>query len=478
MVVDLTKDSSVHVLCQPQGSCVVSVVDQHGKGVRDAHVMLVKQGMVIAQNRTTADGFARLTAPCNRKESYQLKILYDGFEVANESIRMRYSRIVVPLRKSIELARYNWMVTLVDSWGLPLEIDVIPRLTSTAMQTPTLLTPKQRSVDSYGFTNLAPATYLLQIQYKSFRVEKEIQIPSADESLVFPVEFPITLRVFDSRGVALHGAIVQISRREKIKETSSDSSFETSLLPPGIYLVKVISGGAVIGQRLLKVAGERSIDLVTNQEPMYPLVVIVLACILFSISILVTFLKKEPLYGVIGLVANIVVVSLMFPWWTLQGSASDLEFSLTVFVLPVSVISRTTTSQVIAGELTVLPEVFTSVMMLIPVIAGLISVICVLWLLLHWRSKKQWQNFFLIGVVVLFVCSLGLFIGALSEFTKVSVGGLFGQGTLDVMIPGEDVAVPVVCHWGLGVGLWLYLFSALVVVVLIIFLRYKKMKKR
>jgi hypothetical protein len=478
MVVDLTKDSSVHVLCQPQGSCVVSLVDQHGRGVRDAHVMLVKQGMVIAQNRTTADGFARLTAPCDRKESYQLKILYDGFEVANESFRMRYSRLVVPLKKSIELERYNWMVTLVDLWGLPLEIDVIPRLTSTAMQTPTMLTPKQKSVDSYEFTNLVPAIYLLQIQYKSFRVEKEIKIPSADESLVFPVEFPITLRVFDSRGVALNGAIVQISRKEKIKETSSDSSVEKCLLPPGIYLVKVISRGTVIGQRLVKVTGERSIDLVTNQEPIYPLVVIVLACILISISMIVTLLKKEPLYGVIGLVANIVVVSLMFPWWTLQGAASDLEFSLTVFVLPVTVISRTTTSQVIAGELTVLPEIFTSVMMLIPVCTGIIIFLCVLLLMLHWRSKKQWQVFFLIGTLVLVVCSLGLFIGAMSEFTKVGVGSLIGQGTLDVMIPGADVAVPVVCQWGLGVGLWLYLFSALVVVFLIIFLWYKKIEMK
>ena len=31
MIVDLTKDTQIHVFCKPQGSCQVTLVDQEGK---------------------------------------------------------------------------------------------------------------------------------------------------------------------------------------------------------------------------------------------------------------------------------------------------------------------------------------------------------------------------------------------------------------------------------------------------------------
>ena len=162
MIVDLTKDSQIHIFCKPQGSCQVTLVDKEGNGIRDADVMLLQDGMIIAHNMTNDEGVALLTAPCSRKDSYQLKIVSQGFEVANESIRLRYNRILIPLKKSVTLDQYDWTLTLIDLWGLPPDINVTPRVTSAAMQTPTVIFPTAKhpeflSVSGFTSCDISPA---------------------------------------------------------------------------------------------------------------------------------------------------------------------------------------------------------------------------------------------------------------------------------------------------------------------------------
>jgi hypothetical protein len=478
MIVDLTKDSKIHVFCKPQGLVLVSLVDQQGTSVSDAQVMLLQDGMIIATSNTDAAGSVALAAPCSRTEPYQLKVYYHGFEVANESIRLRYSRILVPLKRSLDLEKYDWMLTLVDLWGLPPEIDVVPQLTSTAMQIPTVILSSQSRHNAFEFTNLVPATYQLQIQYKSFVVEKEVQIPSDDASLVFPAEFPISFRVFDSRGMALEGMTIQLSRGGIIKEITSNGSTIVFSLPPGFYSINVLTQGNIIGKRSLNVMGERSVDMITNQEPIFPLVVIVLVCVMVLIGAAFGILKKEPLYFLLVLVVGVLVIALLFPWWSLSGSSSDIQTSSTLYLMPLDLVSTTTTSQVIAGELAFLPDIFATVMMLIPILIVVVSLLIISILVLHWVNKKQWQGLMMIGTLVLLLCTLVVFIGAMSAFAEVGVGSFTGQGTLDISIQGEDSVVPVLCFWGPGIGFWLYVISGLILVSTFIIRLYQKKKKR
>ncbi len=478
MVINLTKNSSVHVFCQPQGFCEVSVFDQKGVGVTDAQVVLVQQGMIIAQNNTNVDGFAHLAAPCNRRESYQLVILYHGFEVANESIRLLYSRTVVPFKKFVELSQYNWTVALVDLWDLPPEVDVIPRLTSTAMQAPIVLVPERNNDDSYQFTNLIAATYLLQIHYKSFSIEKEIRIPSTDGSFVFPAEFPVTFHVFDSEGNSLNGATIQISRGGKTKELTLKGSIDVFSVPPGLYLIKVISDGTIIGQRSVYVISERSVDLITTQEPIFLFVVILFFFVLVILGFIFGFVRKKPLYCLFVIIVGFLGVSLVLPWWSLQGGSSDIQTTSTLFLMPLHLVSRTTTSQVIAGELAFLPDIFLVVMMLIPIITIIINIFIVFMLVSDYMNKKNWQLFLLIPSLILLLCSLVLFIGAMSAFTKAGVGSIMGEGILSISIPGEEIIEPVLCQWGPGLGFWLYAVSGFILIITLITLLYQKMKTR
>jgi len=196
------------------------------------------------------------------------------------------------------------------------------------------------------------------------------------------------------------------------------------------------------------------------------------------IGLVLSVRKKDPLYFLLVLAVSILIVALIFPWWSLQGSSSDIETSSTLFLFPLDLISRTTTSQVIAGELTFFPQIFTTVMTLIPAFTVIIGLLAIPTVLLNRLNKKQWQSFLLIAMLILLFCSLVLFVYAMSAFTEVGVGSFIGQGTIDVSVQGEDAGVPVLCQWGPGFGFWLYVISGLVLITTVSLYLYQNKKKR
>ena len=84
----------------------------------------------------------------------------------------------------------------------------------------------------------------------------------------------------------------------------------------------------------------------------------------------------------------------------------------------------------------------------------------------------------MIGALAILLCSLVLFIGAMSAFTEVAIGSFIGDGTLDITVQGQDVVMPVSCHWGPGIGFWLYVVSALILGSSMIIVVYQRRKKR
>jgi len=475
-LVNLSKDSRIPMFCRPQGSCQVTLINQRGQGVQNASVMFMQEGMIISQNHTNETGVALLTAPCNRKDHYQFTIVSQGFEVANESLRLRYRTSWFSLKKSITLNQYDWRVTLVDRWGLSPEINVTPRLTSAAMQIPTTLFANQETQNSFQFHNLPSATYLLQILYKSFLVEKEVPIPSDDESLVFPAEFPVVYHVFDMRGNGLSSEIVQMSRGGKSQEITCDGSLAVFSVPPGLYQVRVLSQGNVIGQRSLLVVGERTVDLITNQESVYPLVGLVIACILGVVGAGLGITKKEPVVIAVLFMLGILVISLMLPWWSLQGFSSDLETSSTLYLIPLNLVTMTSTASTIAGELSSFPEIFRTIMLIIPILTCIAGFLGLTTLFL--QKKKRWMIFFFVGTVGILLCSLIVFIGAMSAFTEVGVGSFLGEGSLGVTVQGQENIMSVSCHWGPGIGFWLYLSSIIIFGFSVSITLYERRKKR
>jgi hypothetical protein len=476
-IVDLTKDTKIHTFCRRQGSCLISLVDQEGNGIDGASALLMHDGFVVARN-TTSNGHALLTAPCGFNQQYQLIILYHGFEMENETIRFGYVHSLVSLKRSLGLHQDEWSLKIMDMWDLPLEIDVTPQLTSQEMEMPVVLFAEPRSKDMYHFTHLVPAEYQLQIQYKSFLVEKEIQIPSDDMTLVFPAMFPITFQVLDSRGMKIGDATIQLSRGGKTVDLKSNVSGTVLSVPPGSYAVTVLSQGQIISKRSLHVISDRSVDLFTTQEPVFPLLVIVVVGIIVLIGLAMSIMKKDPFYFLVVLVLGLSVAGIVSPWWTLHGSSSDVQTSSVLYLVPLDLVTTTKTSQFIGGELAFFPDIFVNVMTILPVLTTICCFLVLLSLVFKRVEKKKSYLFCLACSFFILIFSLVLFYIAMSAFTDVGVGSFLGQGIIDVSVQAEGTATSVLCQWSPGIGFWLYGLAVLVLLSTLVLALIKNKNKR
>jgi hypothetical protein len=476
-IINITKDTKIHIFCRQQGSCLISLVDQEGNGIDGASTLLMHDGVTISRN-TTINGHALLTAPCGFKQQYQLIILYHGFEVENESIRFGYLYSLVSLKKSLELHQDNWTLRLIDLWELPLEIDVAPQLISEEMKTSMMLFAEQQSNDMYHFTHLVPALYQLQIQYKSFLVEKKIQIPSNDVTLVFPATFPIMFHVLNSRGMKIGDATIQLRRCGKTVDLKSNASGTVLSVPPGSYVVTVLSQGQIISQRSLNVESERSVDLFTTQQPLFPLLVFVVVGVIVLIGLVMSTVKKDPFYFLVVLVLGLSVAGIVSPWWALQGSSSDVQTSSVLYMIPLYLVTTTKTSQFIGGEQAFFPDLFVDAMIILPVLITISCFLIFLSLVLLRFDKKKWHLFSLVCALFILICSLVLFFIAMSAFTKVGVGSFLGQGIIDVTVQGEGTSTSAFCEWGPGIGFWLNGLSVLILSSALVYtlIKYKNRK--
>jgi len=476
-IINLTKNTKIHTFCRRQGSCLISLVDQEGNGIDGASALLMDDGVVISRN-TTINGHALLTAPCGFTQQYQLIILYHGFQVENELIRFGYVRSLVSLKKSLELHQDDWTLKLMDLWELPLEIDVTPQLTSEEMKMPMVLFAEQQSNDIYHFTHLVPADYQLQIQYKSFVVEQKIQIPSNVVTLVFPAMFPITFHVLNSRGMKIGDATIQLRRGGKTVDLKSNVSGTVLSVPPGSYVVTVLSQGQIIRQRSLNVESERSVDLFTTQEPVFPLLVLIVVGILVLISLAMSIMKKDPFYFLVVLILGLSVAGIVSPWWTLQGSSSDVQTSSVLYLIPLDLVTMTKTSQFIGGELAFFPTLFVNIMTILSILTAMGCFLILFSLVFKRVDKKKWILFSLVCAFFILICSLILFSLAMSAFTEVGVGSFLGNGTVDVSVQGQDSVIPVMCQWGPGIGFWLYLASVVVLACTLVLVVCKRRKEK
>ncbi|MCX6671765.1 MAG: carboxypeptidase regulatory-like domain-containing protein, partial [Euryarchaeota archaeon] len=148
------------------------------------------------------------------------------------------------------------------------------------------------------------------------------------------------------------------------------------------------------------------------------------------------------------------------------------------YLIPLNLVSLTTTPQVIVGELSFFPEIFKTIMMIIPILSVIVSLLAISSLGLKRIQKKQWQSLLLVGALLLLLCSFVLFIGAMSAFAEVGVGSFIGSGTLDISIQGQEVVVPVLCQWGPGIGFWLYVTAGMILSASLIIILYQQKKKK
>lgn len=473
-IVDVEDDTKTHIFCKSERSVHISVIDQNDKPVENAEVALFFEDVAISKNLTSSEGQALLKAPLSILNKYNLKIFYNGFIIFEDSIRLKVINKIIPIKKSVEIERYDFTLQVLDTWPLSPVFDVNPVLISKEMDEPVEIFASEKLGDGkYIFKNLLPATYQINVSYKSFSVEETVRIPSEKEkSLIIPAEYDIKIYSFDSRGVLLNDVKISISRdSKKIEGKCHSEGYVKFSIPPGKYNVEVYLKNEIIGKRKINIVGERTFDLVTNNEPIFPTVVTYMALIFVLIGCYFSFRKKDIKSFLKILALSLAIISLISPWWILYGSSTNptIETSTKMYLFPASLVTTTTTNKVIGGEAAALPDLLSNALTLLS-IAIFVGCIFILSNMVFKRFKKNRLSFISLslGFTALLGSVLVFFIGV-SELAKVGVGSFIGNGNLDINIPGEEIYKTLVCNWGPNLGFYLCLLSTIILFSILLF---------
>jgi uncharacterized protein (TIRG00374 family) len=343
------------------------------------------------------------------------------------------------------------------------------------MDNPLILTGEKINDGQYLFSNLIPATYNLRLTYKSFFIEKVVTISSGNNheiDIIFEAEFDIELNIFNSRGFPISdGEIIIEKRGKKIDRKCDENGYIQLLLPPGSYKIKVNHNDKQIGKRTININGDRSFDFITTEEPFFPIIIIFASVIIALLGIVVALRKKNIMSFIKLLAIALVTASTAYPWWILQGSSSSpfVETISKFFLLPTELVTITSSSNVVAGELASLPELLVNVMFLIPIILTIGCVLIGINMILNQYNKRRYLTISLFLGFLMFIGSLFVVFYALSELTNVGVGSFIGEGNVDVSIPGEGIRTALFSSWGPGFGFYLCCIAVTLILLAFIF---------
>jgi hypothetical protein len=63
---------------------------------------------------------------------------------------------------------------------------------------------------------------------------------------------------------------------------------------------------------------------------------------------------------------------------------------------------------------------------------------------------------------------LGVYLHELPTLTNSAAGSIFGNGDLEISIPGENMYETLSCSWGLSIGFYLLLISIGILIIAIV----------
>ena len=397
--------------------------------------------------------------------NYTLLIKYNQFDIKE--------LIQIPNIESKTIELYDLTVFLKDNWNFSPYPALDINLKSDDFEKVVIIPANKLSSDKYFFTNLYPGDYTLKISYMDHSLVIPITIPygkNGTKTIVFPAEYNLTIKVFDARGKLLKDADVLISRKEsdekkQLKEITNEDGNTIFSLPPGSYNCEIYYGEELVAKRKIDILNEKKYDVATKSEPIFLNVLLVIFVILIIVSAFVSFRKKDLGFFLKFFAIGITIIALMLPWWSINGSSDNLSETFTnLFLMPTKMVTIYSSENVTAGEIASLDETFEFVLNLLPIILvfGFLSI--AINLLLNKYDKKRFSLFVFILTLIIFIGSIVTFSYAMSEFAQTTVGSFYGNGDLDIAIPGEKMYVTTPCSWSPSIGYYLLLISTIALV--------------
>ena len=473
-IVDLKEDEKIHIFCSLEASMTLTFSDQNENFVKNADVILQKDGTTISKEITDENGQATVKAPTNIKP-YDLVVKYNGNTIYEDTAKLGLLHTIIPLKKQVNVERYSLNLKVLDTWGQAPEIQLNPTVVTGADAYK--ISGQKTKPDAFVFTNLTPESYKLSLVFKSFTLEKNLEISKNEElELMFPAEYKADLEIYDARGNPYEKSKIIISRNGDEKEFQVTGSSTAIDVPPGKYKIEVLKEDKVISTRNIEIYGSQNYDLISKEQPLYLTLILILFVLGIAISAIFFGYKKKYNSIFVAFAIILILFSLFLPWWQINGSTDAIETSTNLYLIPNNMITITTTQDSIAGEPSYLPPEF------IDAIKVLISIAvagCVLISASMYLDRKDRKGLSKISKILGILSTIGpvlIFIVAINELSKVSIGGIFGSGKLDIGVPGETQIYSVLCNWGPAIGFYLYII-ALLVLFTVFFYYFRKNRK-
>lgn len=415
-------------------------------------------------------------------EDYKLKIKFNEYEIEE--------LINIPETSIITIDLFDYFVHIKDNWDFNPEVSLDVYITSDEFVNDVVINGEKITDNGFIFSNIYPGNYTLNIGYRKHLLEKDLRVPDGDNNnitVIFPAIFNVTTTVYDSHGNPLKEAIVKMIRSQnnidkEIKGVTNSEGKLVLSLPPGIYLTKVLLNGEIIAERNIDVLSDKKCTVVTTAEPIAPLIIIIASIIIIIIMGFICFKHKNILLFVLTFIVLLSIVSVVSPWWTIEGSSisPNVSSKTNQYLIPAEMVTIISSDEVESGEIASLNEEFVSAIELIPTLIYFGILFIFLSVFLNRYEKKKLSLLCLLATIGLFIISMIILSIAINELSKVTVGNFIGSGDINTQIPGTADYVSANSFWGPGIGFYMLLVSTIILTIIIIYnliILIKKYKK-
>jgi hypothetical protein len=324
----------------------------------------------------------------------------------------------------------------------------------------------------YQLSRLPAGNYTLTFGFKSFQIRDTIEIDD-DEfiSYVLPALYNLTTEIYNIYGMVIEEGSIHIQRGQHVDDSSIESTNTTLYLPPGSYIVEISDDDAIIARFPVNIRSDKTLEIITKQSSEVHGIVLIAGSIITLVFVLICLQRRQREAALFVLIIGVLLVSLGFPWWSLNGDKSNIETQTNLMLIPGNIVAFTQTKQYYAGELQVLPDEVPLALLIFSILIIVSSLLLGSSLIMK-KTSRNISRYLLISVVIICGIVLVTFIFLLSQLTVLGVGSIFGEGSLSITVPGLQVYDLVPCQWGLSTGFYLVCIAFILLVTRLLFLFY------
>ncbi len=426
---------------------------------------------IIKPDKTSNDKYTFLKLPEN---DYELTLKYNQFELKKD--------LNIDNESAINYNLHKLSVEILDNWNLTPDVSYDIHLKTQDFEKKVDLSEDEIKENKYIFKDLFSGKYKLELYYRSHVINREIFVPYDKNMLSFnfPFRYNLSSKFYDRHGHQIYDLKIKLSRNNESITINSNEKKELSVsLPPGTYTLEAYHDNKSIIKRNINILSDTDLKIVSKKEPVYPLILTVSIVLFLVLSGIYLYRKEKITFLLKLIVISLVILSIVYPWWTLSGSSVEksIETNTNLFLHNSDIITVTSYKDMVYGNFGLLGNDFDfAINITILTIAIGIALLC-LNIFFKNLSYHKLSLLFLFLSLIVFIVSFVIPYFAISTFTSVIIGDFMGSGTLNISLSGTNNSSLVLCNWGPGIGFYLFL-SALFMIGITVFLKIKNILKK